>query len=144
MTDQEIAEGCVDHWAFVADRQDCVDALDELVSTDPLRAWQIILQIGSIDVPDRDLRGMVDGVVGVGPLEHVIVFFPEFSVKKPVKKTYNAIINDFVRSSTYQVHMAGGGTFDATITKFVNKYGVHDDITETQMDRLYETFEEKR
>ncbi len=73
-----------------------------------------------------------------------IVFFPEFSKKKPVKKTYNAIINDFVKSATYQAHIATGGIFDASITKFVNKYGIHDDITEAQMDRLYETFEEKK
>lgn len=76
--------------------------------------------------------------------DNSIVFFSEFSNKTPVKKTCHTIITDFVKSSNYQAHIATGSTFDESITKFVKKYGIHDDITEPQMDKLYEKFEEKK
>lgn len=58
----------VDYWA--------IEALNELISKDPLAAWKVICEINSHPIDETWLE-FVDGCIGAGPLESLIALHGE-------------------------------------------------------------------
>lgn len=101
MRDREIAQGWVDHFAHCEDRQHCVDALYELSRNAPDRAWKIIRMIDAINIPDAAWRANVDGVLGCGPLENILVMHTGQVLDKVIAE---AKVNERLRCQLAVIH----------------------------------------
>lgn len=59
-----------------------IEALQDLAREDPLRMWDIILQINAVPVADKNWQKILHALIGCGELETIIALHPDVVLPK--------------------------------------------------------------